>query len=151
MLLAWIRQHPGTSFRATCRGCGLAAGTTAHHVRILKRQGLVQECPFGQRRLFFPAGMGTGNAGVALILADSALRCLRDWLEAHPGASQRDVLDAMQALHEWPRSSTQHRLRRLAASGLLLQVPVGGRRLAYRIPDNGAPRTAQPMAAVEVA
>jgi predicted transcriptional regulator len=126
-LHAIILQDPGINFRQLARASGLAAGTARHHLTVLGRAGLVVEQGFGFTRRFF-APRAPSDAAVVL-LRESSLKQLHDWIKANPGAPQLQVLDAMAPLG-WSRSTTQHRLQRLVQGGAL-QLRCQGRFKRY--------------------
>jgi predicted transcriptional regulator len=127
-LLDHIVQDPGINFRGLVRVSGIAAGTTRHHLTILVRSGLVAEQGYGSTRRFF-AGSAGGGWEHKVLLREPGLRRLFDWVAASPGATQMQVLDAMAAAG-WSRSTTQHRLQRLAEGGAV-QVRWQGRYKRY--------------------
>lgn len=47
------------------------------------------------------------------------MRLLYEWVTTHPRAHQKEILEAMEHLHGWSRSTTQHRLGRLVDGGAL--------------------------------
>lgn len=112
-----IQTNPGINFRALGRYTGLPAGSLAHHLRMLKREGVFVEGQLGFRRIFYPAGMPVPKPGEATMAREPALSSLRDWLARQGQCTQRQLLDAMQA-QGWPRSTSQHRVGRLVALGL---------------------------------
>lgn len=132
-ILAAIHARPGACFRELTRESGLAAGTVAHHLRVLKRRGSIMEARLGVRRVFY-AGTPM-SPGETLVARDPALRRLRDWIAAHPGRRQCDLLAAMAPT---PRSATQHRLKRLVAAGIVAECPAGLRSHALHLVEVGA-------------
>lgn len=127
-LLDRIVDDPGINFRGLVRASGIAAGTTRHHLTVLVRSGLVTEQGYGSTRRFF-AGSAGGGWEHKVLLREPGLRQLFEWVAASPGATQRQVLDAMAAAG-WSRSTTQHRLQRLAEGGAV-QVRWQGRYKRY--------------------
>jgi len=117
-LHALIVADPGINFRELSRRSGIAAGTVRHHLTMLARAGLVVEKGFGATRRFFPVGRADGAWEHVVLMREPGLRELHGWIEAHGGAAQSAILDAM-AAQGWSRSTTQHRLQRLAESGSL--------------------------------
>lgn len=139
-IVAWISCHPGTTFRRTCSATGRAQGTVAFHLRNLKKRRLIVEVPYRGRRLFFPKGYAVPSPEVAALLQEPVLWSVRDWVAAHPGAAQYDVLDHFGQLG-WSRSTTQHRLERLVKAGLVSKK-ARGRFLLYFVPQT---RVAEPL------
>ncbi|MES2155041.1 MAG: hypothetical protein V4510_07885 [bacterium] len=131
-LHAFICEHPGASFREVCRSVRIPTGTTRHHLNVLKRAGLVIEYQHHSRMRFFENhGRYTETWRHTAVLRDPELANLRSWIEAHPGAPQKDVLNAMETCG-WSRSTTQHRLARLQNEGIIA-VRFQGRYKTYAI------------------
>ena len=128
-LLEAIRLRPGATFRELVRETGLAAGTARHHLTMLRRSGRIEEHRHHSTLRYFEAGRFDDWEAVVL-LREPDLAMLHAWVREHPGSIQRDVLVAARSWG-WSRSTTQHRLQRLVAGGLLEVVPAG-RRKAYR-------------------
>ena len=144
-VLGHIKAHPGCCFRELARATGLATGAASHYVRTLKKRGLVEEAPLGMRRLFFPVGQVVPDLAAWKMLREPGMADLRDWLAGQALPCQRDVLDHAAAAWSWPRATTQHRLDRLVRVGLVARIPIGGRRLVYRVRD-GPPGQPFPQA-----
>jgi len=129
---AYVLEHPGATFREVARGSQLAAGTARHHLTVLVRGGLLVEHPYRSSVRFFENhGKFASNWRETVLRREPPLALLESWIQANPGRPQRDVLDAMAEGQGWSRSTTQHRLGRLVAQGLVHIVPVG-RLLLYK-------------------
>lgn len=144
----YVVTHPGATFREVAREVGLPAGTARHHLSSLKRAGLLVEHPFhASVRFFENHGKYAKTWRETTVRRDPALAQLEAWLHAHPGAAQKDILDAMEKSQGWSRSTTQHRLARLVAEGLA-HATASGRRLHYQVGQgpagvtNGGPKPA---------
>ncbi|MEA3143269.1 MAG: hypothetical protein QOG31_593 [Thermoplasmata archaeon] len=143
----YIQAHPGANFREVARGVGSATGTTRHHLTVLKRNGVVMERAHGGTTRFFENhGKFEATWPSVVLLREAPLRQLHDWLAAHPGAAQKEVLEAM-AQAGWSRSTTQHRLHRLVAGGAVELRPQGRLKM-YRASAQALPEpVAQPARA----
>jgi predicted transcriptional regulator len=129
----YVVAHPGATFREVAREVRLPAGTARHHLSSLKRAGLLVEHPFhASVRFFENHGKYAKTWRETTVRRDPALAQLEAWLQAHPGAAQKDILDAMEQGPGWSRSTTQHRLARLVAEGLV-HATASGRRLHYQV------------------
>lgn len=125
-----VKADPGINFRALSRATGLAGGTTRHHLTKLVRSGHLAELGFRCSRRFFPnEAKYAQDWETRVVLRESPLKELHDWVQANPGRPQRGVLDAM-AARGWSRSTTQHRLGRLV-DRQVLQVRFQGRYMLY--------------------
>lgn len=131
-LHAIVQADPGISFRAAVAHSGVALGTARHHLSILKRAGLVCEHRVGVRVAFLPAGDGRDAARLAMLRGEG-MRELRDRIAGMARATQKDVLNAV----PWSRSTTQHRLGRLVAAGIL-RTTWRGRYRHYEVVEAGA-------------
>jgi len=131
-IFTYVCSHPGATFREVAREVGLAAGTARHHLTVLRRAGHIVEHPFRSSVRFFENhGKFANNWRETVLLREPALSVLEDWIKENPGAAQKDILDAMAHLHQWSRSTTQHRLGRLVGEGLA-HVTHSGRLLHYK-------------------
>ena len=125
LLLEFVRGDPGANFREIARRTRLDLGTVRHHLTVLVRSGWVVERAHGATVRFFDARAAHDGDWVEVVLRrEPALAALHDWLKLNSGVPQSRGLEAM-AARGWPRSSTQHRLARLAEAGLAQVVPQG--------------------------
>ena len=122
-----VLATPGINFRTISRQVGLPSGTARHHLSLLIRAGLLREERVGCSLAFLQASDRRSAAQVAVLLEPGMVE-LRDAVAAGR-VCQREVLDRFDA---WPRSTTQHRLQRLAEAGVL-RVIVQGRYLFYEV------------------
>jgi predicted transcriptional regulator len=130
-IFAYIQAHPGATFREVARGAAVATGTTRHHLTVLKRQRMIVERPHRSTVRFFENhGRYDATWASVVLLREPPLRHLHGWLARNPGAAQKEVLEAM-ALGGWSRSTTQHRLERLVAGGVV-ESRLQGRRKLYQ-------------------
>src|SRR5687767_6611970 len=118
LLRNMVRRDPGVNFRELARRSRLALGTTRHHLSVLCAAGILVERPHGATVRFFDAAHQTESWVEVVLRRDPSLRLLLDWLHGNPNATQLDILDAM-GRHGWPRSSAQHRLKRLVDAGMV--------------------------------
>lgn len=128
-VLAAVHAQPGICFRALGRATGLPAGVLSHYARQLKKKGEIQDAKLRHRRTFYPGECKLPSEAEATMVREPALGTLRDWLEARGSTTQRAALDAMAALG-WPRSTSQHRISRLVAMGVV-QERRSGRYVLY--------------------
>jgi DNA-binding transcriptional ArsR family regulator len=124
-ILQVVRETPGQNFLALGRRLGVAPGTLRHHLAVLTRTGLLRLEPVGSRLAILPADERRSPAVVAL-LCDPDLAALRDFVASRGRVYQRQIIQAFPA----PRSTTNNRLKRLAA-GCALRVQRQGRCLFY--------------------
>ena len=137
-IFAYIQSHPGATFREVARATAVAMGTARHHLSVLKRRGAIMERGHrGTTRFFENHGKFEVSWPFVVLLREAPLRRLHDWLAAHPGAPQKEVLEAMEGIG-WSRSTTQHRLQRLVDGGVLELRPQG-RLKVYWANDPGGP------------
>ncbi len=135
-----VLSSPGINFRELSRQTGVAAGTARYHLTVLTRSGLVVEKPHHNVLRFFENhGRFEATWNRVGVLRDPALRELHEWALAHGACAQKDILDAMESEHGWSRSTTQHRLARLVADGLLC-IRLRGRFKVYEAGTVEAPR-----------
>jgi predicted transcriptional regulator len=121
-----VQTHPGASYRTLMDVTGLSDGGTRHHLATLARVGLIAIQRHGGQVLYFEnhGRYDTTWKNVAA-LRDPELRRLHEWIQAHPEASQLEII--RQASQAWglPRSATRRRLRRLMEWGLIHARQVG--------------------------
>lgn len=138
-LHTYIQEHPGANFREVARATGIATGTARHHLTVLVRTKIVVERPHGSTLRFFE---NHGKFDISwtreVLLREPDLATLHAWIVAHPGSPQKDILNAMETQRRWSRSTTQHRLVRLAAGGLV-DLRLQGRLKLYSADAGTAP------------
>ncbi len=127
----YILSNPGGTFREVVRGTGIPTGTARHHLAVLNQANLIQE--HGHKstlRYFENHGRFDESWNTVVMLREPELKRLHTWLLENPGSMQREVLDHADASWGWSRSTTQHRLKRLADEGLIA-VKLQGRLKLY--------------------
>ncbi len=141
VIFAYIQEHPGANFREVARGTGIASGTVRHHLTVLERAGHVVEHPHqGTVRLFENHGKFDQNWSDLVLLREPPLGQLHAWLVGHPSSPQKDILEAFE-LQGWSRSTTQHRLARLA-EGSVVSVRLQGRLKIYAVAERPVAKSA---------
>lgn len=125
-----LRRTPGLSFRQVCAATRIPVGTTRHHLNILIRRQRVWYTKLGSRLAHFagrrpPCPNGVLQAVTAtfdevdgrlyLAARDAGPLCQKDLLAVVP--------------EEVPRSTVQHRVKRLVRLGILSETPMGRRNL----------------------
>ncbi len=125
VLHAFIEAHPGATFREVVRGTSIPTGTARHHIAVLKHANLIMEKPHNQTlRYFENHGRFNDSWNSVVILREPDLHALHQWLLKNPGAVQKEILEWATS-KGWGRSTTQHRLKRLEAEGLVKMTPRG--------------------------
>lgn len=110
--------EPGLTFHDILRRTGLGSGTAHHHLDILLRAGLIVAKREGNRvRHFENHGKHEGTWRALSALRDARIAALHAWLAQRGGASRQQILAQAQEWG-WKPGITDHRLRRLVASGL---------------------------------
>jgi hypothetical protein len=110
-LLAHVLERGAVGPREAARATGIPPTAALHHLVQLKRHGLVLETRAGVRILFHAPQQ-------APLPSFPGWSILHTWIAQNPEQRQKAILAAMQG-HGWPRSTTQHRLRRVLAAGLV--------------------------------
>lgn len=110
-----VRAEPGVGLRDLARGCLTPVGTTRHHLTILVRSGLLREERAGRRIAFLPRGERRRPELLAT-LRDPDLGALRQAIARKGRLSQLQLRTHFAGM---PRSTIQHRLRRLVEAGAL--------------------------------
>lgn len=132
---SYVEAHPGASLREVAESLGVAVGTVHHHVRVLVGSGRLVEQGHGRaRRLFLPSFATEHQRTEAILLREPALKALHDLVRLHPWLTQNDLVDLAARRLASSRSTTQHRLSRLAKGGLL-QVRRQGRFRLYGVAE----------------
>jgi hypothetical protein len=131
-LLAYVLRHEGVGARDAAKATGIPASTVNHHLWMLKRHGLLAHTRDRSRLLFHAPNQRPTPP------LPPGMEPLQEWLAVHPGRPQKAALDAMQASHGWPRSTTQHRLRLLVQAGRL-EATKAGRTCHYRLVPSADP------------
>ncbi len=130
LLHEYILAHPGATFRELIRGTQIPAGTARHHLAVLRQEDQIQEHAHkATLRYFENHGRFNDSWNTVVLLREPDLKRLHTWLLKHPDCMQGVVVDAGQSWG-WTRSTTQHRLGRMVAEGLI-KVTVHGRRKHY--------------------
>jgi predicted transcriptional regulator len=126
-------------FRSLARQSGIASGTARHHLGILERQDLIWTQRRDQRLLHFPGpkpALELQRANQVRATLDFVDRAFLAYVDARGCVHQKMVLAAYCMM---PRSTVQHRLKRLVRWGVLTETWMG-RYKAYRIAkDDPAP------------
>lgn len=100
---------------------------------MMKRHDLIVEHPHGSTMRFFENhGKFDTSWSRVVLLREPPLEQLHGWLSERPEAHQKEVLEAMESLHGWGRSTTQHRLTRLVEGGLV-SIRLQGRLKFYAV------------------
>jgi predicted transcriptional regulator len=129
-LAALIQAEPGLSLRELSRRSGISTTAVRHHLKRLVDGGaVVSEQYRNTVRFFENHGRYKQTWRNVVVLKEPELGLLKDWLLAHPGAHQRQVI-AEAAAWGWKRSQTQERLRMLVDAGIVA-AERKGRRLIY--------------------
>lgn len=122
-----LHAHPGLCFRQLVRETGVASGTLAHHLNVLRRCGQVWSMPLGPRILHFSAPKPDPPI-MRRMLVDHVLPDLDRGLLAHlrnvGASSQVTLLDSPLAA-PFPRSCVQHHLYRLRDQGFIREIRHG--------------------------
>jgi DNA-binding transcriptional ArsR family regulator len=124
-ILFLLHAHPGLCFRELVKRTGLASGTLAHHLSILRRCGQVWSMPLGCRILQF-ASPKPDEHYLRRFVADNVLPELDQrvltLLRTEGPSRQVAILDR---LDSEPRSNVQHHLYRLCREGFVRQTRQG--------------------------
>lgn len=118
-LYEYILAEPGATLREVLRGTAICAGTARYHLAVLRKWDFIKEMEHKGTLRYFENHERFAEAWPAIVaLREPEMRNLHEWLVANPGRRQRAIIDA--AGHwGWRRTTTQHRLKRLAADGLV--------------------------------
>lgn len=142
IIYEYIAENPGTTFREMVRNTGIPAGTTRHHLNIMRRCDLVVEKPHRSTLRFFENhGKFDGSWDTVVMLREPALKELHGWLRRHPESPQKVIVAAM-AERGHSRGTTQHRLCRLEDACLVSSRHQGRLKLytAHAQPQRRPPR-----------
>ncbi len=132
-----VQEHPGATFRELVRRTEIPTGTARHHLQVLARANVISIRPHRETlRHFDNHGQFDTSWRVVTILREPELRLLSEWLAGNPGMHQRGIMEES-ARWGWSRSTTQHRLRRLEAEGMVTVTP-RGRLKCYSVPPQVA-------------
>ncbi|HEX2067028.1 MAG TPA: helix-turn-helix domain-containing protein [Candidatus Thermoplasmatota archaeon] len=143
---AYIRDHPGATFREVARQSGIATGTARHHLNVLKRHRVIVQHPHrGTLRFFASQGGHETTWRATVLLREPGLALLHGWLAERQATPQKEILVEMAGAQGWSRSTTQHRLQRLEAAGLLRTRMQGRWKLYSGIPVREAFHDKEPM------
>lgn len=109
-ILDYVAKHPGTPARGIYRAPGLVGRSLKPVLDDLVAQGALVRVPRGRSHAYFRSAADLEAWRGA---PDANLARLAKYLESHPGATQGDVVRHAARYWGWPRSTTQHRLRRM--------------------------------------
>jgi DNA-binding transcriptional ArsR family regulator len=125
IIYGYITSHPGATFREIVRNTKIPAGTTRHHLNVMRRSSLVVEKPHKATLRFFENhGKFDASWDTVVMLREAPLNELHAWLTEHPSSPQKDIIAAMEAKGH-SRGTTQHRLIRLVDARLVTFRPQG--------------------------
>jgi predicted transcriptional regulator len=142
-LYAAVCRHPGSTYRFLMEAAHLSDGVTRHHLKALARAGLIVARGHGQAVHYFENhGRYDHTWKPVTALRDPALRQLYDWMAAHPGSQQKDVVEQARLHGRCSPATARKRLLRLEAWGLVATEQKGRRRYYRALPqDPSAIRT----------
>lgn len=124
-ILLLLHEHPGLCFRQLVRRTGVASGTLAHHLSVLRRNGQVWSAPLGPRILHFsapkPDPLIVRRMVVDHVLPELDQRLLT-LLRTEGPCRQVALLDRFAPE---PRSNVQHHLYRLRSQGFVRESRQG--------------------------
>lgn len=122
-----IRGAPGIHAHEISSKANIGWGTTVYHLKLLEEHSLVVSKRAGRYKRFFPSGGATGGVKEAYgALRNDTTARVADFVRRTPGASQKDVCDALgisPSLVSW-------HVERLEEAGLVKKVKEG-RRVRY--------------------
>ncbi|MGB0652936.1 MAG: winged helix-turn-helix transcriptional regulator [Thermoplasmatota archaeon] len=134
LLFGYIKENPGATFREVVRGTEVPTGTARHHLSVLRRADIIVSHRHHETLRFFENhGRFEQSWHSVVVLRDPEMARLHAWLGKNPGSFQKEILAAMDE-HGWSRSTTQNRLKRLQAEGLVSMRPQG-RLKCYSVVD----------------
>lgn len=125
-LLQEVRKRPGSTMRELRQVTGLHHAKVTGHLKRLEEAGLVAVQRWQGADRIFPAE-AAGNLRADLELRQPAQRRLLLLIESKPDLRQDEIL-ALAAGWGWPKSTTQHRLKRLEKVGVIRRETTGDRR-----------------------
>lgn len=124
-ILLILHEHPGLCFRQLVRRTGVASGTLAHHLNVLRRNGQIWSSPLGPRILHFSAPKPDPRI-VRRMVVDHVLpdldQRLLGLLRTEGPCRQAALLDRFAPE---PRSNVQHHLYRLCKQGFIREARQG--------------------------
>lgn len=123
----YVRDHPGAYVSAVSQAVGVPHSTARHHVKVLEREGLVENAKVRGRRRLFPAH--AGQQELAAAMTDEATAAILDAI-ARLGPCSGTAL-----AEEVDRSvgTVSHHLSRLEQDGLVVREK-DGRTTVNRLP-----------------
>lgn len=114
-----VLASPGIGFRELSRATGVLPTAVRHHLGVLIRHKKIVERSHGYSlRYFENHGKFDKNWRLTAVLRDDNLAVLYEWVASRGPINQKAVLDEWET-RGWSRSSTQHRLGRLEANGMI--------------------------------
>lgn len=120
-----VRREPGLSFRGLQRSLGWPTGPLqAHLARLLEARLVVAQPHRNTVRYFENHGRYTATWREVAVLRDPGARRLHAWLQAHPGRTQNEAVQAA-AGWGWSRARALRRLAGLEEAGLVARRRAG--------------------------
>jgi DNA-binding transcriptional ArsR family regulator len=116
-----IREDPGVHAHLISARAGVGWGTTVYHLKLLEDHQLVVSERQGRYKRFFPSAGFVGVKGAYGVLRNPTSAAIAEYVQAHPGANQRDVcagLSLSPSLVSW-------HVERLEQAALLKRVREG--------------------------
>ncbi len=119
-----VAAHPGATFSEIRRQAGLAVGPTRHHLNVMVRGGWLRVRQHANTLRYFTSDNPAADLAEVVLLRDVNLAHLHAWLEQYPGSPQGAVVAAA-GDWGWKRGTTQYRLKKLVASGVVHELTRG--------------------------
>lgn len=114
-----VADEPGSHLSAVAETAGVPLSTTRHHVRILEREGLLEERKLRGKRRLYPAY--AEDAELAAAMADDSTAAVVDAVARLGGASVSDLAAEL----ERDPSTVSHHLKRLESDGVVVREQDG--------------------------
>ncbi len=117
----YIQSNPGATLREVLRGADVQCGSGRHHMGMLKRENRIIERAHKSTLRYFDNDDAYADGWESLVmLREPDLNIIYEWLLAHPGAAQKDILAWANRVMNWSRSTLQNRLARLVDANVVV-------------------------------
>jgi DNA-binding transcriptional ArsR family regulator len=114
-----VTEHPGTYVSALGEAVDVSTSTVRHHLRILEREGLVEDAHVLGRRRLFPAGVD--HPAVTAALADETTADVMLALARHGPCGSGSLAEEL----DTSPSTVSHHLSRLEEAGVVVREDDG--------------------------